>query len=69
MMGPMGFLLDQPEAYGPIYIAEVDEEGTARKLLKHPSIMLFEGDQMLEVDVRMRVLKRECSLKKVENYR
>ena len=68
MMGPMGFLLDQPEAYGPIYIAEVDEEGTARKLLKHPSIMLFEGDQMLEVDVRMRVLKRECSLRKVENY-
>lgn len=63
MMGPMGFLLDQPEAYGPIYIAEVDEEGTARKLLKHPSIMLFEGDQILEVDVRMRVSKRRCSSK------
>ena len=50
LMSPMGFLLDQPEAYGPIFIAEVDEEGSARKLLKHPSIMLFEGDQILEVD-------------------
>ena len=50
LMSPMGFLLDQPDANGPIFIAEVDEQGSARKLLKHPSIMLFEGDQILEVN-------------------
>ena len=43
LVSPMGFLLDQPESYGPVYIAEIDEDGSARQLLKHPSIMLKEG--------------------------
>jgi len=43
LKNPMGFLMEQPETNGPVFIAEVDEQGTARKLLKHPSIMLFEG--------------------------
>ena len=50
-LAPIGLLLDQPEAEGPIYIAEVDESGTmVSNMLKHPSLQLQSGDLILEVD-------------------